>query len=181
VNSNDVSPKKASAPTPKNGDITVYTGHPDPCTITLKWYSGYGGTTDRVYCDTFSPPTTQRGGDVAVTRGQHSVNMTVSSGNTYYWKVVTDTNVSSDPWSFRTRNWRCPLANPPPGGTPHPAGLEWDTNHDCVIGFEDFEYFADNWLNSDFGVYAITFNHFALFANEWRQCANRTDGGCAGF
>ena len=181
VDSAVVSPMKASAPTPKNGDKTVYTGHPDPCTIKLKWYSGYGGTTDRVYCDTFSPPTTQRGGNVAVTRGQHSVTMTVSSGNTYYWKVVTDGTVSSDTWSFSTRNWRCPIANPPPGGSPHPAGLEWDTNHDCVIDFEDFEYFADDWLNPEFGTFTLEFYDFNRFANEWRQCFNRTDGGCAGF
>ena len=51
VNSSTVSPKKASAPTPANGDRMVYC-NPDPCTIQLKWYSGYGGTTDVVYCDT---------------------------------------------------------------------------------------------------------------------------------
>ena len=174
------SPKKASSPTPANGYRTVYTGHPDPCTIQLKWYSGYGGTTDRVYCDTFSPPTTQRGGDVSATRGQHSVNMTVSSGNTYYMKVVTDGSVSSDTWSFSTVNWQCPFAAP--GSYPHPAGLEWDSNHDCVIGFEDLEYFMEDWLNSDFGTSnTLEFVDFARFANEWRQCFNRTDGGCAGF
>ncbi|MGD0596994.1 MAG: LamG-like jellyroll fold domain-containing protein [Sedimentisphaerales bacterium] len=178
VNSSTVSPKKASAPTPKNGDKTVYTGHPDPCTIKLKWYSGYGGTTDVVYCDTNPTPTTSRG-SVSATRGQHDVNMTVSSGNTYYMKVVTDGTVSSDIWSFSTRNWQCPLAVS--GAYPHAGGLEWDTNHDCVIGFEDFEYFADDWLNSELGGYTLDFNSFAWFANEWRQCANRTDGGCAGF
>jgi hypothetical protein len=171
------SPKKASAPTPANGDRTVYC-HPDPCTIQLKWYSGYGGTTDVVYCDTNPTPTTSRG-SVSATRGQHSVSMTVSSGNTYYMKVVTDGTVSSDTWSFRTVNWRCPLAVP--GAYPHPAGLEWDSNHDCVIGFEDFEYFADDWLNSEFGQYTLEFFDFNRFANEWRQCFNRTDGGCAGF
>jgi len=179
------SPSKASAPTPVNGDRWVYTGHPDPCTIQLKWYSGYGGTTDRVYCDTFSPPTTQRGGDIAAARGQHSVNMTVSSGNTYYWKVVTDGTVSSDTWSFKTVNWRCRQFDGydvAPTDPLHVSGPEWDYNRDCVLDIEDFEGFADVWLNPAFDIYVVDFADFALrFANEWRQCFNRTDGGCAGF
>jgi hypothetical protein len=178
------SPKKASAPTPVNGDRWVYTGHPDPCTVQLKWYSGYGGTTDRVYCDTFSPPTTQRGGDVAATRGQKSVNMTVSSGNTYYWKVVTDGTVSSDTWSFKTVNWRCRQfdgAVVAPTDPLHVSGPEWDYNRDCVLDIEDFEGFADVWLNPAFDTYVVEFIDFNRFANEWRQCFNRTDGGCAGF
>jgi hypothetical protein len=179
------STKKASAPTPVNGERMVYTGHPDPCTVQLKWYSGYGGTTDRVYCDTFSPPTTQRGGDVAAARGQHSVNMTVSSGNTYYWKVVTDVTVSSDTWSFKTVNWRCRQydgADVAPTDPLHVSGPEWDYNRDCVLDIEDFEGFADVWLNPAFDPdYSLEFIDFARFANEWRQCFNRTDGGCAGF
>ena len=171
------SSKKASAPTPKNGDNMVYTGHPDPCTITLKWYSGYGGTTDTVYCDTNANPTTSRG-SVSATRGQHSVTMTVSSGNTYYMKVVTDGTVSSDIWSFTTVNWRCMQYD---GTAPHLGGPEWDFNHNCVLDLEDFGYFADNWLNPGFGQYRLEFFDFARFANEWRQCFNRTDGGCAGF
>jgi hypothetical protein len=183
------SPKKASTPTPENGYKMVYTGHPDPCTIQLEWYSGYGGTTDRVYCDTFSPPTTQRGGDVAAARGQHSVNMTVSSGNTYYWKVVTDGTVSSDTWSFKTVNWRCRQydgADVAPTDPLHVSGPEWDYNRDCVLDIEDFDDFANDWLNPAFGAvttdtYWFDFVDFARYANEWRQCINRTDGGCAGF
>ena len=94
-------------------------------------------------------------------------------------KVVTDGTVSSDIWSFSTRNWRCPLAVS--GAYPHAGGLEWDTNHDCVIDFTDLEYFADDWLNIELGSYRLQFVYFSWFANEWRQCANRTDGGCAGF
>jgi hypothetical protein len=178
VNSSTVSPKKASAPTPANGNRTVYC-NPDPCTgFQLKWYSGYGGTTDRVYCDTSTNPTTLRG-TVDANRGQHSVTMTVSSGNTYYMKVITDGNVSSDTWSFSTVNWQCPIAAP--GAYPHSAGLEWDTNHDCVIDILDFDSFADDWLIVDFGTNMINLPEFARLANEWRQCFNRTDGGCAGF
>jgi hypothetical protein len=179
VNSSTVSPKKASAPTPANGDRMVYC-NPDPCTnFQLKWYSGYGGTTDEVFCDTNPNPTTSRG-SVSATRGQHSVTMTVSAGNTYYMKVVTDGSVSSDTWSFSTVNWQCPLTAP--GAYPHPAGLEWDSDHNCVIDFEDFKYFVEDWLNSDFGTSnTLEFVDFARFANEWRQCFNRTNGGCAGF
>ena len=92
---------------------------------------------------------------------------------------MTDGTVSSDTWSFSTRNWQCPIAVP--GAYPHPAGLEWDTNHDCTIDFEDFEYFADDWQNSELGGSALDFYDFNRLANEWRQCVNRTDGGCAGF
>gem|GEM_PF-1301481 len=171
------SPKKASAPTPANGNQMVYC-HPDPCTnFQLKWYSGYGGTTDVVYCDTNTNPATSRG-SVSATRGQHSVTMTVSSGNTYYMKVVTDGTVSSDTWSFTTVNWRCMQYD---GTAPHVGGPEWDFNHNCVLDLEDFLYFADDWLNPAFGQYRLEFIDFARFANEWRQCFNRTDGGCAGF
>ena len=173
------SPKKASAPTPANGDKMVYC-HPDPCTIQLKWYSGYGGTTDVVYCDTNPNPTTSRG-TVSATRGQHSVTMTVSAGNTYYMKVITDGTVSSDTWSFKTVNWRCRQYDGAATDPCHVGGPEWDFNHDCVLDFEDFEYFADDWLNPAFDIYTLEFIDFARLANEWRQCFNRTDGGCAGF
>ncbi len=176
VNSATVSPKKASAPTPANGNKMVYC-NPDPCTMQLKWYSGYGGTTDEVFCDTNPNPTTSRG-SVAATRGQHSVGMTVASGNTYYMKVVTD-GVSSDIWSFKTVNWRCRQYD---GTAPHLGGPEWDINRDCVLDIEDFDYFADNWLNPAFGTYTLEFVDFAArLASEWHQCFNRTDGGCAGF
>jgi len=178
VNSSTVSPKKASAPTPANGNTTVYC-HPDPCTnFQLKWYSGYGGTTDVVYCDTNTNPTTSRG-SVSATRGQHSVTMTVSSGNTYYMKVITDGTVSSDTWSFKTVSWRCRQYD---GDYPHVGGPEWDFNHDCVLDIEDLDYFADNWLNAAFSTtYLLEFTDFARLASEWHECFNRTDGGCAGF
>jgi hypothetical protein len=176
------SPKKASAPTPANGNKMVYC-HPDPCTMQLKWYSGYGGTTDEVFCDTNPNPTTSRG-SVAATRGQHSVGMTVASGNTYYMKVVTDGAVSSDIWSFKTVDWRCRQydgADVAPTDSLHVGGPEWDFNHDCGLDIEDFEDFADNWLNPAYDTYVLEFIDFARLASEWHTCFNRTDGGCAGF
>jgi hypothetical protein len=183
------SPKKASAPTPKNGDSMVYC-NPDPCTITLKWYSGYGGSTDVVYFGTNTNPADPCG-TVSATRGQHDVNVTVSSGKTYYWKVVTDGAVSSDIWSFKTVNWQCPFAID--GNAPHVGGPEWDWNHDCVLNFKDFSYFAKDWFNSEFGPYMLDNTYvgglpsdgivsdLARFANEWLDCYNRTNGGCAGW
>jgi len=177
------SPKKASAPTPANGNKMVYC-NPDPCTnFQLKWYSGYGGTTDEVFCDTNPNPTTSRG-SVSATRGQHSVTMTVSSGNTYYMKVVTDGTVSSDTWSFKTVNWRCRQydgADVAPTDPLHVGGPEWDFNHDCGLDIEDFEDFADNWLSPAYDNYVLEFIDFQRLAEEWHQCFNRTNGGCAGF
>ncbi len=170
-------PKIASAPTPKDGDEMVYC-NPDPCTIQLKWYSGYGGTTDEVFCDTNPVPITSRG-SVSATRGQHSVSMTVSAGNTYYMQVVTDGTVSSDIWSFKTVTWQCPFAIS--DATPHVGGPEWDFNHDCVLTFEDYAFFAENWMNDEFGAYTIDYADLDRFADEWLDCYNRTDGGCAGW
>ncbi len=175
----NASPKKASAPTPANGNKMVYC-NPDPCTIQLKWYSGYGGTTDVVYCDTNANPTTSRG-SVSATRGQHSVTMTVSSGKTYYMKVITDGTVSSDTWSFKTVNWRCRQYDGAATDSYHVSGPEWDSNFDCVLDIEDFDYWADNWLNSNFDTYIIEFIDFQRLAEEWHHCFNRTNGGCAGF
>jgi hypothetical protein len=190
------SAKKASAPTPKDGDKMAYC-NPDPCNnFQLKWYSGYGGTTDAVYCGTNPTPGGDPCGTVPATRGQHSVTITVSSGKTYYWKVVTlkagDPNVSSDTWSFTTVKWQCPFAIS--NNLPHVGGPEWDFNHDCVIDLEDLSYFVEDWLNGEFGEYMLGFDDFAGyndnnppnsypyggFGIEWRQCINRTDG-CAGF
>jgi hypothetical protein len=172
--------KKASAPTPANDNKMVYYNPTDACNIQLKWYSGYGGTNDVVYWGTTSNPATQLGASVPATRGQHSSTATlaISADQTYYWKVVTDGTVSSDIWSFTTVDWQCPLAAP--GGYPHSGGLEWDSNHDCVIDYEDFDFFANDWLNPEFGGYRLEFVDFNRFATEWRQCFNRTDGGCDG-
>jgi len=134
--------RKASAPTPRNGDKMVYC-NPDPCTIKLKWYSGYGGTTDEVFCDNNSTPTTSRG-SVSATRGQHDVNMTVSAGKTYYMKVVTDGTVSSDVWSFKTVNWYCDEKK-------FNERAQWDSGpyNNCSVDFEDFAYFAQFWFKRD--------------------------------
>jgi hypothetical protein len=176
------SPKKASAPMPANGDEMVYC-HPDPCNIQLKWYSGYGGGTDVAYWGTTSTPVTQLGDPVSATRGQHSstVTLSVSAGQTYYWKVVTDGAVSSDIWSFKTVNWRCRQyeydVNDP---NKHVAGPEWDSNRDCVLNLDDFWFFAKDWYNP---VYYPAMDVAALgrFASEWMDCINRTDNGCAGW
>jgi hypothetical protein len=171
------SPRKASAPTPNDGNEMVYC-NPSPCTIKLKWYSGYGGVNDVVYFGT-NPNPTDPCGPVPAKRGQHDVNMTVSSGNTYYWKVVTDGNVSSDIWYFRTVSWQCPFAIS--GAAPHVGGPEWDWNHDCVLTLEDFAYFVEDWVNSEFGTYILDNPDFNRFAGEWFKCYNRTDGGCTGW
>jgi len=168
--------KKASSPTPANGDEMVYC-NPDPCTIQLKWYSGYGGTTDEVFCDTNPNPTTSRG-SVPATRGQHSVNMTVSARNTYYMKVVTDGSVNSDTWSFTTVSWRCMQYDRTDPN--HVDGPEWDFNHDCVVDFKDIEFVLKDWLNPEFGTDMPDLAYFARFAIVWSQCFNRTDG-CAGW
>jgi hypothetical protein len=102
--------------------------------------------------------------------------MSVSSGNTYYMKVVTDGSVSSDIWSFKTVKWQCPFAIN--NAVPHVGGPEWDFNHDCVIDLEDFAFFVENWVNVGFGDYIIDNPNFADFADEWKMCDNRTDGGC---
>jgi hypothetical protein len=168
------SPKKASAPTPKNGD-SVYC-HPDPCTIKLKWYSGYGGTTDVIYCDNNATPTTSRG-SASVSRLQHDVNMTVTAGKTYYVRVITDGTVISDTWSFKTTNWSCVQYT---GGTPHFGGPEWDVNHDCVLDFYDYTYFASIWRNPDYNP-AVGLAALGRFVGEWLNCINRTDAGCSGW
>jgi hypothetical protein len=167
------SPKKASTPTPANGDEMVYCSS-DPCTIKLKWYSGYGGGTDVVYFGTNANPADVCG-TVSATRGQHEVNVPVSPGNTYYWKVKTDGSVNSDVWSFKTVDWQCPLYN---GDDPcHISGPEWDNNHDCVLNEKDFAFFAKDWQNP---VYYPAMGLAALdrFAGEWLDCFNRTDNGC---
>ena len=177
------SPKKASAPTPANGDTMVYC--PDPCTIQLKWYSGYGGSSDIVYWGTTSNPATQLGDPVSATRGQHSstATLSISAGQTYYWKVITD-GISSDTWSFKTVNWRCRQYD---GGVTEPidpnhvGGPEWDFNHDCVLNFVDLAGFGKDWRNDNFVTYYPDLPDLGRFANEWLECYNRTDGGCAGY
>jgi hypothetical protein len=104
--------------------------------------------------------------------------MTVSAGNTYYMKVVTD-GISSDTWSFKTVNWRCRQYD---GTDPnHLGGPEWDWNRDCVLNFNDFPLFGKDWFNPGFGQYMLDITDLARFADEWMECYNRTDGGCAGY
>jgi hypothetical protein len=183
ANSSAVSPKKASAPTPKNGDDMVYCSS-TPCTIQLKWYSGYGATTDVIYCDTNPTPTTVMG-TVSATRAQHSVNMSVSPNNTYYMKVITDGSIASDTWSFKTVSWQCPVAVVDTNSTlKYIAGPTWDYNHDCVLNFEDMWYFAEDWrIEQVSGTqnYTLDNQELGIFINEWMECINRTKGGCAGW
>jgi hypothetical protein len=150
------SPKKASAPTPRDGNDMVYVG---TGSIPLKWYSGYGGGTDVVYFGTNPNPNTQLGGVVSATRGQHSstVPATISAGNTYYWKVVTDGTVSSGVWSFKVVNWQCL--------NPSTDSLFWDTGYyyDCSVDFKDFAAdLARVWLTGANNLTAL-----ARFAEEW--------------
>ena len=67
------------------------------------------------------------------------------------------------------------------GANPHVGGPEWDSNHDCVLNFEDFAYFAKDWRNGDFDTYTLDLHDLDRFADEWLECYNRTDGGCAGY
>jgi len=180
VNKNTVSPKKASAPTPANGDRQFYAASG---TIPLKWYSGYGASTDEVYFGTSTSSMTKVGATVTATRGQHTstANVTVTPGVTYYFKVITDGTVSSDIWSFSVVSWQCPLnaiANN------HISGPEWDVTGDCVINDADFWYFAKDWrVPRVTGTQDYTLDDIDLwrFVSEWLLCSNRTNGGCAGW
>ncbi|UCF44029.1 MAG: hypothetical protein JSV99_03680 [Planctomycetota bacterium] len=159
------SPKKASAPTPRNGDEMFYVGGGS---VTLKWYSGYGGTTDQVYFGTNPNPTTPLGSGVSATRGEHSstVAASISAGNTYYWKVVTDGTVSSGVWMFSVVDWECPLANKP----------EWDAfyYYDCLVTMEDFAYFAEFWLEEREGMgLGAEADGIITFTGEWLDDSGR--------
>jgi hypothetical protein len=169
-------PQRASAPTPRNGDKKVYVG---TGSIPLKWYSGFGGTTDVVYFGTNPNPTTQLGASIPATRGEHSstINATISAGNTYYFKVVTDGSASSDVWSFRVVGWECPRPDYSIGVLGWPA---WDFTHDCVVNEEDFWQFAKDWRKlEDFGTaYMLDITDLRRFADKWMNCQERTNNGC---
>ncbi len=181
VNAAAVSPKKASAPTPSNGDKQFYVSG---TAMPLKWYSGYGASTDEVYYSTDNVTFVKVGSTVAATRGQHTstANITVAAGNTYYFKVVTDGAVSSDVWSFKVVDWQCPVAVASTStADKYAAGPTYDTNFDCVLTNEDFWYFAKDWrVPRISGSQNYTFENQELyyFVNEWMKCINRTDG-CA--
>jgi hypothetical protein len=203
--SSNGSPRKASAPTPKNGENMVY-APTSPTSLTLKWYSGYNVTSanDIVYFGTnTSLNDTNKVGEVNAVRGQHSVSVNVYPNKTYYWKVKTkvappDNNVvDSNAWSFSTVGWRCPIVdiNDPNNYNKHIAGPRWDTNGDCVEDDQDFAYFAKDWHNSEFGTYTLDeYNNggypgefdtyawdLARFASEWLDCYGRTNDGCNGW
>jgi len=181
VNSNVVSPKKASAPTPSNGDKQFYVSG---TTMPLKWYSGLGASTDEVYYSTDNLNFTKVGAAVAATRGQHTstANITVSPGQTYYFKVITDGTVSSDVWSFTVVNWQCPVAVASTSSSiKYAAGPTYDRNFDCVVTNDDFWYFAKDWKVervSGSQNYTFDFPELSYLVNEWMECINRTDG-CA--
>jgi hypothetical protein len=198
VSSSTVSPIKASAPTPKNGDKMVYAPVPDTNLI-LKWYSGYNVTpvSEVVLFGTTSNPTVQIGLPVSATRGQHSSteDVNITAGQTYYWKVVTNGTVSSDVWSFKVVGWQCPLVDTNDPADPHRAGPRWDTNGDCVLDEQDFAYFAKDWRNSELGLYTLDEDNLggypgepdayksdlARFVSEWLDCRARTNDGCNGW
>lgn len=188
--------KKASAPTPANGDKKFYASG----SIPLKWYSGYGASTDEVYYSTNNGVSfTKLGATVAATRGQHTstANMPVTTGATYYFKVITDGSIESDVWSFKVVNWQCPIAvGSSSTSVKWVAGPIWDTNADCVVTNEDFWYFAKDWRVERISGnqnYTLDFyrwessqtppaildgGEIKRFVNEWMECINRTDG-CA--
>ena len=116
-----VSRRKASAPTPKNGERLVYAPVTDT-NLTLKWYSGYNYNTahtaidacDVVYFGITHCPTTQVGRKILATRGQHSattdVNVSPSDTTIYYWRVQTvgtGIDVNNGEWTFRAVGWHC--------------------------------------------------------------------------
>jgi hypothetical protein len=197
VNSNAVSPKKASAPTPVNGDMKSCIGSVDPnANFKLKWYSGFGATTDKVWFGTSTASMAPTGATIAATRGQHSVTVSVQNNKTYYWQVKSDSNsIASDVWSFKTVSWRCPLDAI---DSNHFSGPEWDVNGDCVINDADFWYFAKDWqVPRITGAENYTLDYIDMlgspavatknggellrFINEWLECDNRTNNGCAGW
>jgi len=197
VNSLVVSPRKASAPTPKNGDKMVYAPVADTNLI-LKWYSGYNVTpvSEVVLFGTTSNPTVQIGLPVSATRGQHSSteDVNITAGQIYYWKVVTNGTVSSDVWSFKAVGWQCPVVDANDPADLHIAGPRWDTNGDCVLDEQDFAFFAKDWRNSEFGDLKLDHTYIAVnkpsdniesdlarFASEWLDCRARTNDGCNGW
>ena len=190
----EASPRKASAPTPRDGDNHVYCPNNVPTAFTLKWYSGYNRTPafDQVYCDTNSDPTITVGTPVSATRGQHSstTTKTLSPDTTYHMKVVTtpvDINfgaVTSDVWTFKTVGWKCLY---PRWGAYYVYGSvdsnlagfpAWDADGDCRITESDFwpqlaKYWRYNRGGSD---YQFGISEIYMFASEWLGCRARVTG-----
>jgi hypothetical protein len=186
--------RKASAPTPQDGSWMVYCPNSTSGNwLTLKWYSGYNKTDacDIVYFGTSMAAMTPKG-MVSATRGQHSCpnDVNIVPDKTYYWKVQTvaaDGNADSNTWSFQAVNWKCPIAaennDSPTDANSHISGPRWDSNHDCVLNFNDFWYFAKNWRNVNaFGTdYTLDEVDLHRFINEWLDCRARTNNGCSGW
>lgn len=169
------SPMKASAPTPNDGDDKVYVG---TGSIQLKWYSGYGTSTDEVFFGTNPTSLTKLGATVSATRGEHgsTANATIAAGNTYYFKVITNGTVSSDVWSFKVVGWECPRPDSSISVLGWPA---WDSNHDCVVNGDDFWYFAVNWRSIP--PYYVDIPDLSIFAEKWLDCQERSNNGCNGW
>jgi hypothetical protein len=192
----EVSPRKASAPTPRDGDYMVYAPS-SPTALTLRWYSGYNVTAanDTVYCDTSNPPTTQIGNPVPATRGQQSstIAKNIYPDTTYYMKVVTSgagfAPVYSDIWSFKTVGWQCQEPNWAPSYTypttdPNLAGWPaWDHDHDCTVNYWDLWYFSGDWQADRGGIeYILDIGQLIdVFLSEWMTCRARTNNGCLGW
>jgi hypothetical protein len=168
-------PRKAGAPTPKDGDKTVYVSGGSG-TIDLKWCAGYGGTTAQVYFGTVDPPVTTLGSPTDANRGEHSITSpTLSAGTTYYWKVTTDGTVDSDVWSFTVVDWQCSIYDAD-GVGPFNVKPEWDTfpHSDCIVTFEDFAHFAMYWMARDNMAWGTEGQGITVFMNEWLNPSGRT-------
>jgi hypothetical protein len=68
---------------------------------------------------------------------------------------------------------------------------EWDTYpHDCVINYDDFWYFAKDWMiNRGGGMstynntplldeYTLNLKRLYQYINDWMTCRARTNNGC---
>jgi hypothetical protein len=195
------SPKKASAPTPRDGDTKVYAAGSQ---VTLKWYSGYGTTgTDQVYFGEVGGPNTTKGAPEARTRGQHTCDVTPTvdagdpenQGKSYYWYVLTTDGaevVKSDVWTFSPVYWEClePDWFAYTGQTLDTGNATmmlkagwpaYDQNHDCIVDNLDFWYFAKEWYVNRGESYKFDTESLDQFVSEWMTCRARTNDGCYGW
>jgi hypothetical protein len=190
-----VSPKKASAPTPRHGDPIVYGG--DTNEVTLQWYSGYGATTgDQAFFGPVDGPNVPIGSLQTAARGQKTCDedVNVVPGDSYYWYVVTDGTVKSDVWEFSVVDWECnepdwetyaaeQTLNPEDANMMMAAGWPaWDINHDCVVNDLDFWFFAKDWrVNVSGHTYMLDITNLEIYTSEWMTCRARTNNGCDGW
>ncbi|MBN1788359.1 MAG: hypothetical protein JW806_08185, partial [Sedimentisphaerales bacterium] len=187
--------RRASAPTPKDGDTMVYAPS-YPTSINLKWYSGLNQTaaTDTIYCDTSNPPTTSQGTADGTVRSEHSVSMDVMPSTTYYMQVKTTgsfTTVETPVWSFTTVPWEC--LEPDFGGYTwdpgdpipdddtalHAGWPAWDQNYDCIVNNEDIWYFAQYYqIDRGGDSYITNRGELIHILYQWMSCRGRSDYGC---